>query len=90
MADEVEICAHCSRGRVIRRRQEIDFLQWSDRGVLHCHAIVPIGICDACGAKTWDEIAESIVEETIRKEYEQRRKPEIKPQARGDWPGHDK
>jgi hypothetical protein len=40
---------------------------------------VPIGLCDVCGAKTWDEIAESIVEEAIRKEYEKKRKPEIKP-----------
>jgi hypothetical protein len=75
---EVEICDQCRRGRVIKRGQEIDFLQWSDRGVLYCHAVVPIGICDFCGAKTWDELAESIVEEAIRKEYDKRRKPETK------------
>ena len=79
MLNEVEICDQCRRGRVIKRRQEIDFLQWSDRGGLHCHAIVPIGICDVCDAKTWDEIAESIVEEAISKEYDKKRKPETKP-----------
>jgi hypothetical protein len=70
-----EICDHCRRGRAIKRSQEMYFLQWSDRGILRCQAIVPIGTCDFCGARTWDEEAESIIEEAIRSEYDKRRKP---------------
>jgi hypothetical protein len=75
MSDQTdpEVCDRCGRGRVKKRWLRIDFLQWSDRGVLRCHATVPVGVCDACNAKAWDETAESIVEEAIRNEYDKLR-----------------
>ena len=36
----------------------------------HCRAEVPIGVCDHCASKHWNQDAEAIVEEVVRCEYE--------------------
>ena len=46
------------------------FRQWTDRGYVHCRAEIPIGLCDHCGSKHWNQEAEAIVEEVARCEYE--------------------
>jgi hypothetical protein len=30
-----------------------------------------MGTCDRCDAKSWDEAAESVIEEAVRKAYDQ-------------------
>jgi hypothetical protein len=64
-----ELCEHCGRAQVVKRREQISFIQWTDRGYLSCRAVVPMGVCNSCEARTWDEIAESIIEETVLREY---------------------
>jgi hypothetical protein len=50
--------------------RQLAFRQWTDKGYVHCRAEVPIGLCDRCGSKHWNQEAEAIVEEVVRREYE--------------------
>jgi hypothetical protein len=72
-AHDVERCDFCKRGRVTRRNQQISFRQWTDKGYVFCRAEIPIGACDRCGAKHWNQVAEAIIEEVARREYDKLR-----------------
>jgi YgiT-type zinc finger domain-containing protein len=54
----------------VKRKEKLRFIQWTNKGYLTCSADVPIGICSSCGARIWDEAAESIIEEAVRLEYD--------------------
>lgn len=71
-ADAVS-CDFCKRGRVVTRSERLTFHQWTDRGYIRCQVTIPIGVCDHCGAKTWDEAAEAIIEEAARREQDKLR-----------------
>jgi hypothetical protein len=68
--DDLQQCDFCKKGRVITRKQQLAFRQRTDRGYVHCRAEVPIGLCDRCGSKHWNQEAEAIVVEVVRREYE--------------------
>jgi hypothetical protein len=70
--NQAESCDFCRRGRVIKRSEDIGFYQWTDKGYLYCRATIPVGVCDHCGMKSWDDDAESIIEEAIRRAYDRR------------------
>ncbi len=70
--NHADTCDFCRRGRVIKRNEDIGFYQWTDKGYLYCRATVPLGACDQCGMKSWDEASESIIEEAIRRAYDRR------------------
>ena len=53
----------CKRGRVVTRNEELTFHQWTYRGYIRCQVTIPIGVCDQCEAKTWDEAVDAIIEE---------------------------
>jgi len=59
---DAQQCDFCKKGRVITRKQQLAFRQWTNRGYVHCRAEVPIGLCDHCGSKHWSQEAEAIVE----------------------------
>ena len=61
--------AGLKRGRVIKRNQPISFRQSTDKGYVFCRAEIRIGVCDGCGAKHWNQVAEAIIEEVVRREY---------------------
>jgi hypothetical protein len=63
-------CDFCKVGGIIKSNQELAFRQWTDRGYLYCRATIPIGVCDRCGAKNWDDDAEAIIAEAVRREYQ--------------------
>ena len=65
-----ERCDFCKIGHVVRRNQRISFHQWTDKGYVFCNATIPVGICDRCRAEHWDEGAEAMIEEAVRKEYD--------------------
>jgi hypothetical protein len=73
MADDEsgDICELCRRGRKIKRNEELAFNQGTDRGNVSCCVMIPIGTCDHCNAKSWDEEAESMIEAAVRKAYDQ-------------------
>jgi hypothetical protein len=68
--DDAQQCAFCKKGRIVTRKQELAFRQWTDRGYAHCRVEVPIGICDRCGSEHWNQEADAIVEEAVRREYD--------------------
>ena len=66
---DAQQCDVCKKGPVITRKQQLAF-HWTDRGYVHCHVEVPIGLCDQCGSEHWNQEAEAIIEEAVRREYE--------------------
>jgi hypothetical protein len=69
--DRMEICDFCKIGRLIERTQLIAFHQWTDKGYVFCRATVLIGVCEACGSRNFDEVAEATIDEAVRKAYEE-------------------
>jgi hypothetical protein len=69
-SEGADACDFCKRGRVVTRCEELRFYQWTARGYLSCRVSIPMGTCDECGAKTWGEEAEAIIEEAVRQEYD--------------------
>ena len=72
-ADDVQRCDFCKHGHVTGRNEGISFRQWTDKGYVFCRAEIPIGVCDRCGAKHWNQVAEAIIEEVVRREYDKLR-----------------
>ena len=68
--NDVWHCDFCKVGHVIRRNQQVAFHQWTDRGHVFCHATIPVGVCDRCKSEHWDEDAEAVIQDAVRKEYE--------------------
>ena len=68
--DDAHQCDFCKKGRVITRKQQLAFRQWTVRGYIHCRAEVPIGLCDRCGSIHWNQEAEALIKEAVRREYE--------------------
>jgi len=68
--EDVQHCEACKVGRVVTGAQTISFRQWTDKGYILCRAAIPMGICESCGAKYWDDDAEAIIEEAVRREYQ--------------------
>ena len=46
----------------------IAFRQDTNLGYVSCLANVPIGVCNRCGCKNWNEDAEAITEDAVRRE----------------------
>jgi hypothetical protein len=65
-----ERCDFCKRGTVITRDEKLAFHQWTSRGYVSCRVVIPVGTCERCGAKSWDEAAEAIIEQAVRQEYD--------------------
>jgi hypothetical protein len=68
--EEPELCPRCKRGRVRARLEEIAFQQSTDKGYVQCRTTIAMGVCDACGAKSWDAAAEAAIEEAVRQAYD--------------------
>jgi YgiT-type zinc finger domain-containing protein len=71
--DDADTCHWCKRGRLVRQRQDLAFYQWTDKGYIFCSAEIPRLICESCGSKAWDDVAESIIEEVVRLENDKLR-----------------
>ena len=71
MANEnpVQYCDTCKVGVVSRVLQRLAFRQWTDRGYVSCSPLIPMDVCNHCGAKTWDDEAEQILEQAVQEEY---------------------
>jgi len=62
-------CDFCRTGRVTKRSLRIAFRQDTDLGHVSCRADIPVGVCDRCGCKNWNEDAEAVTEDAVRREY---------------------
>ncbi|HEY7663116.1 MAG TPA: hypothetical protein VH934_08345 [Xanthobacteraceae bacterium] len=69
-SDDAQRCDFCRIGQVMRQNQQIAFRQWTNKGYVHCQAEVSIGVCNHCGARHWNEDAEAIIEDAVRREYD--------------------
>jgi hypothetical protein len=65
-----ERCMFCKEGRLLDRAEPMSFRQYTDRGYVFCRVIVPMKICDRCGARSMDERAEAIMEDAVRRAYD--------------------
>jgi hypothetical protein len=68
-----ELCDFCKVGQLIERNELIAFHQWTDKGYIFCRATVLIGVCDECGSRTWDDVAEATIDEVVRRAYDKLR-----------------
>jgi hypothetical protein len=68
--NDVRSCDFCKRGRVITRQEDIAFHQWTDKGYVFCEVSIPIGVCEQCGAKNWNEAADAIINDAVRQQYD--------------------
>jgi hypothetical protein len=69
-AGATAICDFCRHGKVITRNDKISFHQKTNRGYVFCEVTIPTGTCDGCGARSWDEGAEAIIAEAVRRASE--------------------
>ena len=69
---EATICEFCRKGHVSERMEDIAFHQRSDLGRISCRVSVPIGICDACRARSASGI-DRILDESFQREYDKQR-----------------
>ena len=67
---DMERCELCHRGRKNKRNEELLFHQRTDRGDVSCRVRIAISTCDECGAKSWDEAAETVIEAAVREAYD--------------------
>jgi hypothetical protein len=63
----------CKVGQLIERTQSIAFPRWTDKGYLLCRGSVLIAVCEKCGSRNWDDLAETTIAEAVRKAYQQLR-----------------
>ena len=68
-----EKCAFCNRDQLVDLTKEITFHQYTDRGYVTCRVVVPMKICDHCGAQNWDDRADAIMDEAVRQAYDKLR-----------------
>ena len=71
--DEFAVCENCRRGKVIKSMQTINFRQWSDRGYIRCSAMIMVGVCDHCDARSLEEGVDKILDEAFQREYDKLR-----------------
>jgi hypothetical protein len=50
--------------------EEIAFYQWTDKGYIFCRATIPIARCNQCDSTSWEEGAEQIIQQAVRREYD--------------------
>jgi hypothetical protein len=70
MGDDIEQCAFCRHGRITVQAKSLAFHQRTDRGFVFCKVTIPMSNCDQCGNLGWDDVADAVIEEVVRREYE--------------------
>ena len=72
-AHDVQRCDFCKRGHITGRNEGISSTSVPIRAMSLCRVEIPIGVCDCCGAKHWNQDAEAIINEVVRREYDKLR-----------------
>jgi hypothetical protein len=68
--DNENTCYFCKKGRFVKHAKDVAFSQWTDRGYIFCSVTIPVRICGDCGAMDWNDEAEAIIEDAVRRGYE--------------------
>ena len=69
--DSKDSCPICRSGSFVKRIEEVDFLQWTDKGPVRCQVTILVAACEQCDYKTWGSEAEAAMEEAVRRKYEE-------------------
>jgi hypothetical protein len=67
--DKFVICEHCKKGKIIKSMQAMNFRQSSDKGYIICRAMILVGVCDSCGARSLEPGVDKIFDEAFQREY---------------------
>jgi hypothetical protein len=63
------VCPFCIRGWLVRIDANLAVHEPTDNGEIHCEVSVPLDICSRCGARSWNEMADVLVEQAVRQRY---------------------
>jgi len=66
--DEFFTCEFCKKGPLIKRVEAMKFRQWSVKGYVHCSALIPVSVCDFCGALSFEPETDRILDEAFQRE----------------------
>ena len=69
------LCPVCRGGHLRRHAEAVVFHQWTDKGLIGCTATVLVAVCDGCRFRGWDDEAEPIMTEALRREYDKPPRP---------------
>ena len=69
-SERTEACDFCGKGPVVARTEEITLHQWTDKGYVFCRVVIPLGICESCGCRSWSEQADALIAEAVRQAYD--------------------
>lgn len=69
--DGKEPCPICLSGRFVKRLEEVDFLQWTDKGPVRCQVTILVAACEQCDYKTWGSEAEALMQAAVQKKYDE-------------------
>ena len=50
--DDPDVCPLCRQGNFFQREEEWRFLQWTDKGSVHCQVTIALAVCSQCGKET--------------------------------------
>jgi len=64
------VCGLCNKGRLVGSLKGLELRQWSKKGYIYFHVVLPVRVCDSCGAKSLGPGAELIMDEAFQIEYD--------------------
>ena len=82
-SQDAQRCTFCKAGNTLRSDQTIAFRQCTDKGYIYCRVTLPMDICNDCGLKSWDDVAEAIIADAVRREYEKISSGHVEPRHAG-------
>jgi hypothetical protein len=65
-----EYCSLCKDGELKVENTQLVFRQLTDKGYVLCRVTISIDVCTLCGLKTCGDLAEAIIEDAVRQEYD--------------------
>lgn len=70
VSKDTQVCEVCNLGTLVRTARELSFGEWTTKGYVSCRVTVPTLICDRCGHRILDEVAEATIEEAVKREVD--------------------
>src|SRR5262245_27727206 len=67
--ESIQRCDFCKTGRVTVHYELVSFRQLTNKGYISCQAEIPLGVCNRCSSRHWNQDAETIVEDVFQHEY---------------------
>ncbi len=64
------LCPVCRRGQFGQRTEQVDFHQWTDKGLVRYGASVGINACADCGFRSWGDEVVALMREALRRAYD--------------------